>query len=68
MGPLLHQYAPKAVAEAMGHPTSAHQILATYRGSKQSNKTHPIGEKDRWGGHYVEGGYEIDGQFFPLLV
>ena len=45
-----------------------------YRGQKQSEKAagaanaaHPIGKTDAWGGKYVEGGYEIDGQFFPLL-
>lgn len=39
-----------------------------YRGDKQSSKAHPVGEQDRWGGRYVEGGYEIDGQFFPWLI
>ena len=43
-----------------------------YRGQKRSDKaemanpSHPVGKADGWGGKYVEGGYEIDGQFFPL--
>ena len=41
-----------------------------YRGQKQSekagNSSHPVGKVDQWGGRYVPGGYEIDGQFFPL--
>jgi len=31
-----------------------------------ANPSHPVGKADGWGGKYVEGGYEIDGQFFPL--
>ena len=27
---------------------------------------HPVGQRDGWGGQYVPGGYEIEGQFFPL--
>ena len=41
-----------------------------YKGAKQSEKAgmqaHPVGEPDGWGGKYVSGGYEIDGQLFPL--
>lgn len=47
-----------------------------YRGAKQSEKagmagdwsnaSHPVGKRDGWGGQYVPGGYEIQGQFFPL--
>lgn len=40
-----------------------------YRGQKQSEKAQGssmVGQVDQWGGRYVEGGYTIDGQFFPL--
>lgn len=40
-----------------------------YRGAKQSEKagqSNAVGQPDAWGGRYVEGGYEINGQFFPL--
>ena len=40
-----------------------------YRGEKQSEKaagSSMVGKVDQWGGKYVDGGYTIDGQFFPL--
>ena len=46
-----------------------------YRGAKQSEKagksqtdwsSHPVGHEDGWGGRYVEGGYKLGDQFFPL--
>lgn len=39
-----------------------------HTGEKRSSKAHPVGKQDAWGGRYVEGGYEVDGQFFPFFV
>ena len=52
-----------------GHGAVAHAPKPwwAYRGEKRSSKAHPIGQEDQWGGRYVEGGYEIGGQVYPLL-
>ena len=57
-----------------GHGAVTHALKPwwAYRGEKRSSKAHPIGQEDRWGGRYVEGGYEIGGyeiggQVYPLL-
>ena len=38
------------------------------KGSGSGRGSHPIGRRDLHGGTYVEGGYEYNGQFYPLLV
>ena len=52
-----------------GHGAVAHAPKPwwAYRGEKRSSKAHPVGQEDQWGGRYVEGGYEIGGQVYPLL-
>ena len=48
-------------------PAHAPKPWWAYRGEKRSSKAHPVGPEDQWGGKYVEGGYEIGEQFYPLL-